>query len=320
MKRRYPVITAARTRAAADGRSLVSPCTVVITDAASRLAAAAKCRVPGQDRRQDLPGVRSRPGDWRVPQAGYLQEATPDTRGPGDGAAAGPGYAPPPCPPRGSRRIQPGPAHPGQGAPADGRSAAPGRPGRRPGPPRRILPDAASAPLREAPAITAARAGCAGQTLTRARPLRRRAARTARPALVRMRSRNPCVFARRRLFGWNVRLLTGAPDTVHGSENAGAGGQARADSAQAELAPGGPDQCTLRALAGAGQTARAAGRRAAGATTLFAQRAPEPGPRLWTKVRGERAPRAARSPKLSAGGGGAATERETTCTTCGKTC
>jgi hypothetical protein len=31
----------------------------------------------------------------------------------------------------------------------------------------------------------------------------------ARPALVRMRSRKPCVLARRRLFGWNVRLLTG---------------------------------------------------------------------------------------------------------------
>src|SRR5437764_9484196 len=30
----------------------------------------------------------------------------------------------------------------------------------------------------------------------------------ARPARVRMRSRKPCVFARRRLFGWNVRLLT----------------------------------------------------------------------------------------------------------------
>src|SRR3954454_13807384 len=30
----------------------------------------------------------------------------------------------------------------------------------------------------------------------------------ARPARVRMRSRNPWVFARRRLFGWNVRLLT----------------------------------------------------------------------------------------------------------------
>ena len=51
--------------------------------------------------------------------------------------------------------------------------------------------------------------GSAGQTLTRARPLRRRAARMARPARVRMRSRKPCVLARRRLFGWNVRLLTG---------------------------------------------------------------------------------------------------------------
>src|SRR4051794_40179042 len=30
----------------------------------------------------------------------------------------------------------------------------------------------------------------------------------ARPARVRMRSRKPCVFARRRLFGWKVRLLT----------------------------------------------------------------------------------------------------------------
>jgi hypothetical protein len=39
-----------------------------------------------------------------------------------------------------------------------------------------------------------------------ARPLRRRAARMARPARVRMRNRNPWVLARRRLFGWNVRL------------------------------------------------------------------------------------------------------------------
>jgi hypothetical protein len=28
-----------------------------------------------------------------------------------------------------------------------------------------------------------------------------------------MRSRKPCVFARRRLFGWNVRLLTTTPTT-----------------------------------------------------------------------------------------------------------
>ena len=54
--------------------------------------------------------------------------------------------------------------------------------------------------------------GRQNQALSRARPLWRRAARTARPARVRMRSRKPCVLARRRLFGWNVRLLTGAPD------------------------------------------------------------------------------------------------------------
>jgi hypothetical protein len=39
------------------------------------------------------------------------------------------------------------------------------------------------------------------QTLTRARPFRRLAARIARPARVRMRRRNPWVFARWRLFG-----------------------------------------------------------------------------------------------------------------------
>jgi hypothetical protein len=38
------------------------------------------------------------------------------------------------------------------------------------------------------------------------RPLRRRAAMMARPARVRIRNRNPWVLARRRLFGWNVRL------------------------------------------------------------------------------------------------------------------
>ena len=37
-------------------------------------------------------------------------------------------------------------------------------------------------------------------------PLRRRAARIARPARVRIRSRKPCVRERRRLFGWKVRL------------------------------------------------------------------------------------------------------------------
>jgi hypothetical protein len=44
--------------------------------------------------------------------------------------------------------------------------------------------------------------------------LPRRWERTARPARVRMRSRKPWVFARLRLFGWYVRLLTsGSPSS-----------------------------------------------------------------------------------------------------------
>ncbi len=48
----------------------------------------------------------------------------------------------------------------------------------------------------------------AAQAERRSRPLARRVEMMARPARVRMRSRKPWVFARRRLFGWNVRLLT----------------------------------------------------------------------------------------------------------------
>jgi hypothetical protein len=48
----------------------------------------------------------------------------------------------------------------------------------------------------------------------RARPLDRRAERIARPARVRIRSRKPWVFERRRLFGWKVRLVTsGTPSS-----------------------------------------------------------------------------------------------------------
>lgn len=52
-----------------------------------------------------------------------------------------------------------------------------------------------------------------GQAESSTRPLRRRAARIARPARVRMRNRKPWVLARRRLFGWNVRLLTTSPSS-----------------------------------------------------------------------------------------------------------
>ncbi len=44
------------------------------------------------------------------------------------------------------------------------------------------------------------------QAVSERRPLRRRPVTIARPARVRIRRRNPCTRARRRLFGWNVRL------------------------------------------------------------------------------------------------------------------
>lgn len=47
------------------------------------------------------------------------------------------------------------------------------------------------------------------QAARRWRPLLRREAMMARPARVRIRRRKPCFLCRRRLFGWNVRLLTG---------------------------------------------------------------------------------------------------------------
>ena len=44
------------------------------------------------------------------------------------------------------------------------------------------------------------------QAESRVRPLSRRALMIARPARVRMRARKPCLRARRRLLGWNVRF------------------------------------------------------------------------------------------------------------------
>jgi hypothetical protein len=45
-----------------------------------------------------------------------------------------------------------------------------------------------------------------GQTVSRFRPLARRRFKTFRPPLVFIRSRKPCVLARRRSFGWYVRF------------------------------------------------------------------------------------------------------------------
>jgi hypothetical protein len=56
--------------------------------------------------------------------------------------------------------------------------------------------------------------GDGAQAASRVRPLRRRPARIARPARVRIRRRKPCVLCRRRLFGWKVRLLTEGSEVV----------------------------------------------------------------------------------------------------------
>jgi len=50
----------------------------------------------------------------------------------------------------------------------------------------------------------------------RRRPLRRRRAMTARPALLRMRIRNPCAFLRRLRFGWNVLFILSYLSCLHG--------------------------------------------------------------------------------------------------------
>ena len=222
MKRRYPVSSSTRTRAAADGRSRGPPALWSLPLCSSRTLCppcrrSKVLRLPGRVRRRDPPGVRWRPGDWHAPPTGYLQEATRDTRGPDDAACAGPCCArqrPP------TARLTTKPTRAGSSWP--GRQSrwpeTSGRPARRP--PRTVRENSERLRIRAAagsigvtahwPGPHSGRPG-AGQTLTRARPLRRRAARIARPARVRMRSRNPCVFARRRLFGWNVRLLTGTP-------------------------------------------------------------------------------------------------------------
>src|SRR4029453_19040632 len=59
----------------------------------------------------------------------------------------------------------------------------------------------------------------------RIRPLPRRRAMIERPARVRMRIRKPCVLARLRLFGWNVRFTTTAPNPVEAEGRQGQGGE-----------------------------------------------------------------------------------------------
>src|SRR5690606_2993921 len=79
------------------------------------------------------------------------------------------------------------------------------RPARRP---RRTAIAKSSRRLSRISAVSTTSATARDQGDRRARPLLRRDARIARPARVRIRSRKPWVFARRRLLGWKVRLLT----------------------------------------------------------------------------------------------------------------
>jgi len=101
---------------------------------------------------------------------------------------------------------------------AAGAAAGPGRaiqfsPGQRDGDraTRSPAPSAQSSceiPAMPQPGIRGQHSSGSPQAESRLRPLSRRAATIVRPARVRIRNRKPCVRARRRLFGWNVRLLT----------------------------------------------------------------------------------------------------------------
>ena len=77
-------------------------------------------------------------------------------------------------------------------------------------------------------AATLAPVACAArhQGVRRLRPLRRRRLITSRPARVRMRARKPCVFARLRFFGCQVRFMIG---------EVGAGGPAKPPRATASI-------------------------------------------------------------------------------------
>ena len=73
-------------------------------------------------------------------------------------------------------------------------------------------------------------------TVRRLRPLARRRLSTIRPFFVDILTRNPCVFARRRVFGWNVRFpffdlamlfLTSRPGQTAGQTEVVAAGDRR---------------------------------------------------------------------------------------------
>jgi hypothetical protein len=64
----------------------------------------------------------------------------------------------------------------------------------------------ATDPLRGGQPLASRHYQPSSETVRRLRPFWRRRFNTVRPFLVAMRTRKPCVFDRRRVFGWNVRL------------------------------------------------------------------------------------------------------------------
>jgi hypothetical protein len=123
---------------------------------------------------------------------------------PGAATDASPCCGSPHCRPPSRPRTPPG--HPS--VPVSRRRAGPATTG------RRALragwsngsPPSCSAGRRAAAPVTS---GVEAQADSSERPLRRRAARMARPARVLIRRRKPWVRLRRRRLGWKVRLLTG---------------------------------------------------------------------------------------------------------------
>ena len=167
---------------------------------ASRLIAA-----PGTRRAARSPAQVVRVGPDRAGRrtdhgAGTRARRRAGAAGAPGAADGGPGCARPLLPRPSTSPPWPSPApvpRRGRGARPPGRWCRDDRGGRPPAPARRC----------PAGAPGAARGR---QTARRCRPRLRRELRTARPARVRMRVRNPWTRWRRRLFGWKVRLLTGA--------------------------------------------------------------------------------------------------------------
>ena len=100
--------------------------------------------------------------------------------------------------------------------------------------------------------------GDGAQAASRERPLRRRPARIARPARVRIRRRKPCVLCRRRLFGWKVRLLTEDSEivVVERLRSTGAGWLGVPGERAERTRRRQSDFPTVRGPRGGGQTAR----------------------------------------------------------------